>query len=166
MNACNLLLVWTLRVNASSVKRDTQTWSSSNLTAHATPQQVAELGVDWEQLGVGSAFKGNTGRATVADSSLRSAMPAKLFDTSAKSQDHESNTAFAASPQDIALRRLAADLTITIPCLLAMVIVMVVGLSVLIEKQFEHLTWTIQEYVSGLVQNRYLTLYIESFGLT
>jgi hypothetical protein len=109
------------------------------------------LGIDWDELGAGAAFQGqnSAGSATVCDSFVHSTIPTFGLHSS-KHGKTGPGTAFAPSPQDIAMRRLTADLSITIPCLLAMVIIMVVGLAVIIEKQFDNITWTIQEFVSRL----------------
>lgn len=154
MNACNLFLVWALRASANSVKRHTM--SVSNPTMASTAQERSAMGIDWDEYGAGSAFqnRNEAGLATVSDSNLRSAMPTFTFDAAHKSQDHESLAAFAPSRQDLELKRLAADLTITIPCLLAMVTVMIVGLGVIINKQFDNITWPIQELVSACMAPR------------
>lgn len=148
MNTCNLFLVWALRASARSIRR--HTLSVSDTTKAGTTQDRSAMGIDWDEYGAGSAFqdRDETGSATVCDSDLRSALPTFTFDAALKSKDHESLTAFAPSRQDLELKRLAADLTITIPCLLAMVTVMVVGLGVIINKQFDNITWPIQELVS------------------
>lgn len=142
MNAFNLLLVFTLK---SSVKFINEHGGSGS---HSTGAIV------WEKASEAPIEPGCTGCTRKLRKSSRLFGGRSVQDT--RTSQTESRETFALSTQDLAMKRLAADLTIAIPCVLAMVIIMVVGLGVLIQKQFERLTWTIQEFVSDICRSSLL----------
>lgn len=133
MNLCNLFLVWTLRSGARFLR-----WNNKN-TALQDTTVVQEP--SWEGMDTNTGF--SFGSATVTNSSLRASMPTRK----SKASECREIKVFAPTTQDVAMQRLTADLSITIPCVLVLVVIMVVGLGVLIDKQFDRLTWTIQEFV-------------------
>lgn len=137
MNTCNLFLVWTLR---SSVK-----FINSRSQSHSVTGPPATGGINWdakvEEGQIDSGCRGFTRR--IWNSSL---FGSKAEPGTSSSQVGTFQT-YSPSNQDMAMKRLAADLSVAIPCVLAMVTIMVVGLAVLIDKHFENLTWTIQEFV-------------------
>lgn len=53
-------------------------------------------------------------------------------------------------PQTVAMRRLAADLSTTIPCILALALTILVELAILVNRRFMNMTWALQEFVSDL----------------
>lgn len=50
-------------------------------------------------------------------------------------------------PQTVAMRRLAADLSTTIPCILALALTILVELAILVNRRFMNMTWALQEFV-------------------
>lgn len=134
MNAFNLLLVFTLK---SSVKF---------INEHGGSGSAGTGAITWEKPPDEAPIE--SGCTGFSRKLINSGIFGGKAARETKASQTDSGQTFTPSSQGLAMKRLAADLSIAIPCVLAMVIIMVVGLGVLIQKQFEHLTWTIQEFVS------------------
>jgi hypothetical protein len=142
MNLFNLLLVISLRQSIRAAKARTSSGAYGSDEKKLTGADrnsrfsLASSVVKMKQKRTSKDYK-----AKAASFSCTSQLPSSEID---------SNLPFSLTPQDVAMSRLAADLSIVIPCVLIMVIIMVCGLSILVDRRFDISSWSLHEFVRVL----------------
>lgn len=146
MNLFNLLLVCTLLSNAKLIKRRLRL--SVLVSDNKEVPTLPEISAAEED----STFRSQAKTSHSLDKTssdgdwLTSADPSRSC-----THGHPSGNLISvpSNPQDIAMRRLAADLAIAIPCVLVMTMTMTVSMAIFVQTRSETTSWPMQEFVGS-----------------